>query len=174
MASPSRDRVTIDLRGLGEAVRGAAAARGMGVAQFARQALVECLDQRSPTPAMWGSDGQTPNKTIVKMTLRLAEAHAAALMHGASALGLSYGDYVARLVSGSRLPQPHAERTADRAALLAASDQLATLSTDLNAVVRLLAANRRPEAEPYRARFLAADAEVKQQLDRMAKFLDAC
>ena len=38
MASPSRDRVTIDLRGIGDAVRAAAACRGMGVAQLVRRA----------------------------------------------------------------------------------------------------------------------------------------
>ena len=60
-----------------------------------------------------------------------------------------------------------------RAALLTASDQLAMLSTDLNAFVRLLSASKRAEAEPYRDRIRSADAEVKRQLDRMSKFLDA-
>ncbi len=40
MASPSRDRVMIDLRGIGDAVRAAAACRSMGVAQLVRRALV--------------------------------------------------------------------------------------------------------------------------------------
>ena len=40
MAGSSRDRVTIDLRGIGDAVRTAAAGRGQTVAAFARQALV--------------------------------------------------------------------------------------------------------------------------------------
>jgi hypothetical protein len=173
MAGASRDRVTIDLRGFGEAVRGAAAARGLGVAQLVRWVLVGSLDLRAPAQGVSVSDRQTPCKTVVKLTLRLSQSHAEALMLGAAALGLSYGEYVARLVNGSRLPQPSAERAADRAALLAASDQLATLSTDLNAVMRLLGAGKLAEAEPYRDRIRAADAEVKQQLDRMAKFLDA-
>ena len=49
----------------------------------------------------------------------------------AGALGLSYGDYVGRLVANSPLPQPVAERRADRAALLASNDRIAALSTDL-------------------------------------------
>ena len=47
VASPSRDRVTIDLRGIGDAVRAAAACRGMSVAQLVRRALVMSLDLRA-------------------------------------------------------------------------------------------------------------------------------
>ena len=47
MAGASRDRVTIDLRGIGDAVRAAAACRGMGVAQLVRRALVMSLDLRA-------------------------------------------------------------------------------------------------------------------------------
>ena len=85
------------------------------------------------------SDGQTPDQAptreTAKLTLRLPQPHADALMLNAGALGLSYGDYVARLVAGSRLPQPVAERQADRAALLASNDRMAALSTDLVALV---------------------------------------
>jgi hypothetical protein len=38
MPGASRDRVTIDLRGIGDAVRAAAACRSMGVAQLVRRA----------------------------------------------------------------------------------------------------------------------------------------
>ena len=48
VAGPSRDRVTIDLRGIGEAVRAAAACRGMGVAQLVRRAVVMSLDLHAP------------------------------------------------------------------------------------------------------------------------------
>ena len=44
VAGASRDRVTIDLRGIGDAVRAAAACRGLGVAQLVRRALVMSLD----------------------------------------------------------------------------------------------------------------------------------
>ena len=44
MAGASRDRVTIDLRGIGDAVRSAAARQGIGIAQLARRAIVASLD----------------------------------------------------------------------------------------------------------------------------------
>jgi hypothetical protein len=122
MASPSRDRVTIDLRGIGDAVRVAAASHGMGVAQLVRRGIVMSLDLRTMAVVAAESDGQTPaqapTRETTKLTLRLPQAHADALVLNAVTLGLSYGEYVARLVDGSRLPQPLAERQADRAALL--------------------------------------------------------
>ena len=102
----ARDRVTIDLRGIGDAVRAAAAVRGMGVAQLVRRALVMTLDLRATAAVATmerGSDGQTPDqiptRETAKLTLRLSQAHADVLMLNAGALGLSYGDYVGRLVA---------------------------------------------------------------------------
>ena len=179
MAGTSRDRVTIDLRGIGDAVRAAAAVRGMGVAQLVRRALVMSLDLRATAtvgPVKGESDGQTPDQVptreTAKLTLRLPQAHADALMLNAAALGLSYGDYVARLVAGSRLPQPVAERQADRAALLASNDRLATLSTDLVALVTLLRQAKVEQARPYRDRLEAADAEIRRHLDRASALID--
>lgn len=117
VAVASRDRVTIDLRGIGDAVRAAAASRGMGIAQLVRRAIVASLDLRATAEVASRSDGQTPGQSMAKLTLRLPQPHADALVLNAVTLGLSYGEYVARLVNGSRLPQPVAERQADRAAL---------------------------------------------------------
>lgn len=176
MASPSRDRVTIDLRGIGDAVRAAAACRGMGVAQLVRRAVVMSLDLRAMAQVAEGSDGQTPDhaptQRTAKLTLRLPQAHADALALNASALGLSYGEYVARLVDGSRLPQPIAERQADRAALLASNDRMATLSTDLVALVTLLRQAKVEQARPYRDRLETADAEIRRHLGRASALID--
>ena len=178
MSSASRDRVTIDLRGIGDAVRAAAACRGMGVAQLVRRAVVMSLDLRataSVAPTDEGSDGQTPGRApaqeTVKLTLRLPQAHADALMLNAAGLGLSYGEYVARLVDGSRLPQPLAERQADRAALLGSNDRMATLSTDLVALVTLLRQSRVEQARPYRDRLESADAEISRHLERASALI---
>jgi hypothetical protein len=80
----------------------------MGVAQLVRRALVMSLDLRATAtvlPTETGSYGQTPDSVPIretaKLTLRLTRAHADALMLNAGALGLSYGDYVGRLVANS-------------------------------------------------------------------------
>ena len=179
MAGASRDRVTIDLRGIGDAVRSAADVRGMGVAQLVRCALVMSLDLRTTAavaPPERGSDGQTPDQVptreTAKLTLRLPQAHADALVLNAGALGLSYGDYVGRLVAGSRLPQPVAERQADRTALLASNDRMAALSTDLVALVALLRQAKVEQARPYRDLLETADAEIRRHLDRASALID--
>lgn len=179
MPGAPRDRVTVDLRGIGDAVRAAAAVRGMGVAQLVRRALVMSLDLRATAavaPTERGSDGQTPDlvpaRAPAKLTLRLTRAHADALMLNAGALGLSYGDYVGRLVANSPLPQPVFERRADRAALLASNDRMAALSTDLVALVALLRQAKVEQARPYRDRLEAADTEIRRHLDRASALID--
>ena len=87
-------------------------------------------------------------------------------------LGLSHGEYVARLVDGSRLPQPVAERQADRAALLASNDRMAALSTDLVALVTLLRQAKVEQARPYRDRLETADAEIRRHLDQASALID--
>ena len=172
MASPSRDRVTIDLRGIGDAVRTAAACRGMGVAQLVRRAVFMSIDLRATAAVAVGSDSQTPGQAMAKLTLRLPQAHADALISNAVTLGLSYGEYVARLVNGSRLPRPLAERQADREALLASNDRMATLSTDLVALVTLLRQSKVEQARPYRDRLETADAEIRRHVARASAMID--
>jgi len=171
MAGASRDRVTIDLRGIGGAVRAADAERGMSVARLARDALVGGLDPSNPVATAQGSDRQTPDRSIAKLMLRLPRPHAEALILNAGSLGLSYGEYVARLVAGSPLPQPAQERRADRLALLASTDQLAALSSDLNALVALLRQGNVAQAQAYRHRLEGADAEIHHHLDRASALI---
>jgi hypothetical protein len=167
----SRDRVVVDLRGIGDAVRSAAGRRGVTVAHLARQALLATADMSGPTVTASGSDGPTPSFPVTKLTLRLPQPYADALIVNAVGLGLSYGEYVARLISGSALPRPAAERAADRAALLASSDQLAALSADLDAFMRLLRNGDSAEVEKYRSRIETVDAELRDHLDLASKFM---
>lgn len=171
MAGAPRDRVIIDLRGIGDAVRSAAARRRVTVARLARQALLATVDTREPTVMPLGSDCPTPSLSIVKLTLRMPQPHADALIVNAVGLGLSYGEYVARLVNGSPLPRPSAERTADRAALMASSDHLAMLSADLNDFMRLLRLGTSTEVEKYRQRIDTVDSDIRRHLDLASKFM---
>ena len=157
MAGAPRDRVIIDLRGIGDAVRSAAAQRRISVAHLARQALLSTIAASEPAAEPLGSDSPTPRFASAKLTLRLSQPYADALIVNAVGLGLSYGAYVARLVNGTPLPRPAAERAADRAALLASSDQLAALSADLNAFMRLLRSGDSAEVEKYRHRIETVD-----------------
>ena len=166
MAPASRDRVGVDLRGIGDSVRAAARARHSTVAAFARDALVEALGRPSKLPDRITAEfGETE---IVKISLRMRQCEAEALILSAGGLGLSYGEYVARLVTQTPLPMPAAERAADRAALMASSDNLAALSVDLSAFMRLLRTGRSAEAEKYRRRIETVDLEIRRHLDRVS------
>lgn len=171
MAGASRDRVTIDLRRIGDAVRSAAAARDLTIAALARHALAEAI---GPLPAHLLSAalvGSGRRRGVVKLTLRMSEQDTEVLVLNAAGLGLSYGEYVARLVNRTPLPMPAAERAVDRAALIASSDNLAVLSSDLHAFIRLLRTAKSAEAEKYRRRIETVDADIRAHLDLASKLV---
>ena len=169
MAPPSRDRVGVDLRGIGDAVRAAAHARHSTIAAFVRDALVEVIGR--PVPASERIPAEFGGTEIVKLSLRMHQHEAEALILSAGGLGLSYGEYVARLVMQVPLPMPAAERAADRAALTASCDNLAALSVDLAAFMRLLRTGKSDEVEKYRRRIETVDFEIRRHLDRASALI---
>ena len=171
MAPTSRDRVGVDLRGIGDAVRAAARARQITIAALAREALVEAIGRPSTLPEVIAAG--FGRAETVKLTLRMRQPEAEALVLNANGLGLSYGEYVAQLVRQTPLPMPAAERAADRAALMASSDNLAALSVDLAAFMRLLRLGHSAELETYRCRMETVDLEIRRHLDRVSALIAA-
>ena len=135
MSADSRDRVTVDLRGLAPAVKAHASARNMTLAAFARAAMVEALKQAEVDPFHLSQGGGPDDGQPVKLTLSLPLRQASWLVEHARAAGLSYGTYLASVIDGT--PAPGGLGEAVRA-LTASTAQLAALSTDLNDYVRLL------------------------------------
>lgn len=171
MAASSRDRVTIDLRSIGDAVRAAAAGRGQTIAAFAREALVAATG----TQALAIEQLDAPvhrSRGVTKLHLRMGESEAEVLILKARVLGLSYGAYVGRLVAGTPLPAPVAQREADRAALRQSCDQLSALAGDINALIRLIRLAKGAEAARqfgYRMRGLEAD--VRRHIDLASRLV---
>ena len=162
MASASRDRVTIDLRGIGPSVRAAASTRRLRVAAYARLALAEVSNQ-PVAPSLPALPGERA-KAIMKVTLRLDPPDAELLLLGAAQVGLSYGAFVARLLRGTLLPAPLPDRTKDRDALIVSSDHLATLSADLASLIRMLKTANSEGALRYRAAAESLMVEVRRHL----------
>ncbi|EFK95689.1 conserved hypothetical protein, partial [sediment metagenome] len=165
MPSPARDRVTVDLRGVGERLRAQAAARRMTTAAFVRRAVVLQLDgavkpAESLVPAAAGP--------VAKLTLRVSAAHAVALATRARQADTSQGAYVAGLLDGMPSPPVPPERADAIAALVASTDQLAALSTDINTILRLLRQANAPAAAPLRHRLNDLFTEVRQHLKQAA------
>lgn len=171
MAGSAGDRVTISLRGIGDAVRAAAIGRGLTIAAFAREALVSALAEAPQLREL--SDAPAPRlHGTVKLTWRMDVRAAEALATNARELGLSYGQYVGYLVSAAPLPAPLAQRATDRAALQASTDHVAVLAREISEVLRLARAGRKAEEIRQRAEHLRnLVVDVRRHLDLASSFL---
>jgi hypothetical protein len=171
MAGSSRDRVTIDLRGIGDAVRSAAAGRGQTVAAFARQALVASNGPQALAVEQLDAPAH-PARSVAKLHLRMDEREAEVLVLQARALGLSYGEFVGRLVTGRPLPALVAQREADRAVLRRSCDQLAALAGDMNALIRLIRLAKGAEAAlQFGERMRGLEADVRRHIDLASRLV---
>jgi len=170
MAARSRDRVTIDLCGIGDAARAAARTRGIPLALFARQALIAAL----PGDAVEMPPRADPSFELggtIKLSVRLSAADSATLTARATALGLSQARLVALLIRRVELPLPVAERRAELAALRTSNDQLAAIAADVSLFVRTLSRPGLAALAPFRERMLNLDADIAQHLQVAAAFL---
>jgi hypothetical protein len=169
MATRSRDRVTIDLRGIGNAARVAAQAHGATLAVFARQALIGAL----PAEAAALIPHAKPHRDVgtVKISVRLSHGDSADLATQAAALGISQARLIALLIRRAELPLPAAARASDRDALRASTDQLAAVSADLQQFMRVLRGGSTEAVERYRERIQAVDSDIRMHLDRASAFL---
>lgn len=170
MAPRSRDRVTIDLCGIGDAARTAARANGATLAVFVRQALIAALpsDHGALLPQVEprGEVGGT-----IKLSVRLSPDDSAVLAMQAAMLGLSQARLIALLIRRAELPRRSIERDADRAALRASTEQLATLSVDLQQFLRLLRRGSSEGVARYAERLQAVDVDLRAHISRASAFL---
>ena len=160
MAVHSRDRVTVDLRGIGCAVKVEAAARNLSLAAFARSSMVEALKQTVDEPKRLGASGVDDGRTV-KLTLRLPVPQADWLVEHARAAGLSYGSFLASVIDGAPCPGSLAEAVRS---LTESTDQMAALSRDLNAGMRLLETAKIEETRKHRLQVVVLFDEVRQHL----------
>ena len=170
MATHSRDRVTIDLCGIGDAARAIALARGTPLSVFARQALIAALPADSAA-LLPNAESRRDTGGTIKLSVRLSADDSADLATQAAALGLSKARLIALLIRHAELPIPVAARAADRVALRASTDQLAALSADLHQFMRLLRHGASEAAQRYRQRIEAVDTDIQRHLDRASAFL---
>lgn len=134
MVNPARERVSIDLRDLGPALRAHAEARHLTVADVARLAVVAVLESsRHGVDVQESAEPVALDDRPVKLGVRLRGEVAARLSARARACGLSHGAYLTTLIEEA--PAPPLEVVT---ALRSSTDQLAVVSSDLNQLVRTL------------------------------------
>jgi hypothetical protein len=169
----SRDRVTIDLRGMRERLQAHAAVHKMTTAALVRKALVALLtDDPRDLDTCQGNTITSGDGQVVKVTLRLSAAHAFALARRARAADVSQGAYVAGLINGAAPAPRPPDHTHAVAALVGSTDQLAAMGADLNAFMRLLGRGSSSEVESYRASIIITLADdVRSHLATVAPLI---
>jgi hypothetical protein len=170
MTTRSRDRMMIDLCGIGDAARAAVQTRGTTLAVFARQALVAALS-REEAAVLPRAEPSPDAGGRIKLSVRLSTEDSDRLAAQAGALGLSQARLVALLIRRTELPLPIAERRAELAALRASNDQLAAVAADVSLVVRMLSRSDLAALAPYRQRMLNLDADIGRHLQAAAAVL---
>jgi hypothetical protein len=167
MAASSRDRISVDLRGLKAALLERSQARGQSPSDFVRAALMAALQVEvraaEPVPAMHGRR--------VRLSLRMHHDDARQVIEQAQAAGLPAGVYVAALCAG--VPAiAHGSRPADQlAALVSSSAALSTLARDLRHLTQLLRQGEVLAAQQYRARLDDVERDVRAHLTLAAPLL---
>jgi len=97
----------------------------------------------------------------VKLTLTLPLRQASWLVERARASGVSYGAYLASMIDGEPFPGGLADAVG---ALMASTDQLASVSTDFTAFLGLIQQGRSAEAERYREAVVWYFGEVRKHM----------
>ena len=134
MATVSRERATIDLRGLGPALKAHARARNLTVSEAARLAVVALLKTSgSEGMVQVGGESDTVEHGTAKLTIRLRRGVAARLTARARACGLSYGAYLTTLIDEAPAPPLAVATTLGKS-----TEQLAVVSSDLNELIRVI------------------------------------
>lgn len=162
---PARDRITVDLRGLSEAVKAQAVAHNLTLAAFARSALVAAVGEPLPHDKRVELRATVAGSRTVKITLRVAEPIADAFMLRAGAAGVTYAECLMRLLQDAPTLHTAADRANELVALATSNDRLATMATDMKEFVRLMRVADSPNVNAYRDRMATLIDDLRQHLD---------
>ena len=175
VAANVRDRVTIDLRGLGAAQQARAKARQLTAAALARAAIAAMLREES-APQASVADGGHPTvepHRVIKVTVRLTVAHAVRLATLARAADESQGAYLASLIDGLPPPIKPPDHTDLIVGLAASTTELAAVASDINAFMRLLTQDSRHVAAHVQERWYRFAEEIRDHLSLASATLSA-
>ncbi len=168
MASSSRDRISVDLRGLKAALFERARAVGVTPSGFVRDALAAALDGgRAPSPLLPTSTGHVP----VRLSLRVTRDQAAAIADASRAAGMPVGAFLFELVAGVPSVANGASRRDLVAALTATNAELASLDRNLNHLGVLLRQSAWRAADEYRPMLAGLSCDVRAHLELAARAL---
>ena len=172
MTPSSRDRISVDLRGLRASLFEQARARGVSPSGLVRDALIDALGQTEP-PSLdpVAADAPLPMEGRVRLSLRMSREEAGATLVAARQAGLAPGAFVAGLVAGVPALLGGASRDAHIAALIASSAEISTLSRDIHHLTLLLRQGNVRAAQEYRERLDTLAGDVRNHLSLASRVL---
>ena len=103
--------------------------------------------------------------------MRMSATHAVNLATRAHSAGVSQGAYVAGLLDNAPPSPLQPDHRVAIGALLTSTDQLAALSADLNAFMRLLGRGNPAALEPYRAGVMSLNKDVQSHLAAASRLM---
>ena len=169
-----RDRVTIDLRGIGPRLQAHAAAHRMTTAAAVVTMLnAEAGAEKDVDNASAPTSFDAIDARPIKVTLRLRLWHAASLADRARSTGVSQGTYVAGLLDGI----PPSPRATDHweavAALVDSTQKVAAMSVDLNALTRAARTGSVGEWQMHSGRLASMPDELRRHLGVASRLIAA-
>jgi hypothetical protein len=163
MASSSRDRISVDLRGLKAALIVRAQGKGVSPSDFVRSVLTTAVGSGCAESARDAAPTKAADERI-RISLRMPRGDADALKRVAQSAGLTGGDLVSALVSRSPAIGTVEGPRALVAALTQSCDELAVLSRSLRHLTALLREGSIRAAQEYRAMLDGVDADIRAHL----------
>jgi hypothetical protein len=163
MAPSSRDRISVDLRGMKTALVARARAKGVTPSEFIRAALADASQPVSDvsTSAMNPSGA---SHARVRLSLRMPRDEAHLVLSKAKASGLSVGRYVAGLCAGIPALTNGSHPVELSMALVTSCAELSTLARDLRHLTLLLRQGEVRAAQQYRGRLDHTERDVRAHL----------
>jgi uncharacterized protein (DUF1778 family) len=166
MAPSSRDRISVDLRGLKAALIERARAQGASPSDFVRAVLTHALNEPLPsisTCATRNGDCSSSDGRV-RLSLRLSRQDKRAIVFAADRAGLSIGAYVAALVGGIPAVANGTVLADNLAALVASNAVMAALSRNLRHLTSLLGQGSIRAAQEYRETLHTVEGDVRRHL----------
>jgi hypothetical protein len=172
MAPSSRDRISVDLRGLKAALLDRAQALGMSPSGLVRTTLAEALGHAEQIRIDRSTLSlRSGNGDRMRLCLRMSREQARATIDAAQRAGMKLGDYVGGLVANVPVLSSGASRTDHIAALMASSAELSTLSRNIHRLTALLRQANVEPARAYREMLDTLASDVRSHLELAARVL---
>ncbi len=171
MALSSRDRISVDLRGLKAALLERARVCGLSSSEFVRDALAQALRSEPSGPEPYARLGSLPTEGRVRLSLRMSREDVLVIRAAAGHARLSPGAFVAGLVADVPALTGGPSRADHLAALIASSAELSALSRNIHHLTSLLRQGAVRPALEYRAMLDALAGDVRGHLKLASSIL---